>query len=115
MSAHCNHMKIFAAYRASTHAHCANKVPIFIVDRLSSPKNNEAVIGLLDRPQIAARLRTMEQALGREEAIEVGHRLRLFHADIHAAEIGVVHSEKCHELGGRVEDCDVVWNTSGRY
>lgn len=103
------------AYRASTHAHCTNEVPIFVVDRLSSTKNNEAVIGLLDRPQIDARLRTSEQAVGREEAIEVGHRLRLFHADIHAAEIGIVHPEERHELGGRVEDGYVVGNASGCY
>ena len=74
-------------------------------------KTHKTTISLLNPIQIAMRFRPVIESIGREQAIEKSDCFGLLDADVDAAEVCIVHVEECDELGGRIEDGDVVWDS----
>lgn len=95
-------------YSPTADADRSNEVPIRIEDRLTSTEHHKSSVGLLYSVQIATWLGPIQETVRGEEAVEVRNRLRLLDADVHAAEVRVVHAQEGHELRGRIKDGDVV-------
>lgn len=95
-------------HRPATHPHRPNPKPTLIINRLSAPKDNQPSIRLLDAVEISSGLRAVEQAVGREEAVEGCYGLRFFDADVDAAEVGVVHAQEGEQVAAGIEEGDVI-------
>jgi len=91
----------------------SNEVAIVIVDRLAAGEDHQTVIRCLQAPKVVAgtRLSAVVQAVRRELAVEQDDGLSLLLRHVDAAVVGVVHVDESDEVGGGIEDSDVLENT----